>query len=277
MPTAKLALPAVKLAVWSDPPPEAGGDVGEGGLDLRPAGGGEALAGRGTHLQRRETLLGSLPWSFRWAAASASSNGRCSTRKAAVFGQDVGQGFAGRGRPDGEGHDELVAGDHPVLQGQQPEEQVARGVVASWHRLGSRPPAASVASCRDASSDAVVDMTKERAGGYYKRSDMAEVSELDARKTASPRALTAAPARCVSGSKPRSQLRCSSKSPKTEAIHLSPGRQSAHHLHRLDPKEPGQDLRRWQTTLPRGRPSRSSSTSAAACVSCGTSDRPSTE
>jgi hypothetical protein len=60
----------------------------------------------------------------------------------ALLGQEVGQGLPGGGRPDGEGHDELVAGNHPVLQGQQTEEQVAGRVVWSRHRLGSRTPAA---------------------------------------------------------------------------------------------------------------------------------------
>ena len=57
----------------------------------------------------------------------------------ALLGQQVGQGLARRGGPGGEGQDELVAGDQAVLQGEQAEEQVARGVVTSWHRGGSRP------------------------------------------------------------------------------------------------------------------------------------------
>jgi hypothetical protein len=37
----------------------------------------------------------------------------------ALFGEQLGEGLTRRGRPDGEGHDELVAGDHPVLECQQ--------------------------------------------------------------------------------------------------------------------------------------------------------------
>ena len=55
----------------------------------------------------------------------------------ALLGQEDGQGLARRGGPGGEGQDELVAGDQGILEGEQAEEQVARGVVTSWHRVGS--------------------------------------------------------------------------------------------------------------------------------------------
>ena len=49
----------------------------------------------------------------------------------ALLGEQRGQGLARRGGPGGEGQDELVAGDQGVLQREQAEEQVARGVVTS--------------------------------------------------------------------------------------------------------------------------------------------------
>ena len=78
----------------------------------------------------------------------------------ALLGEEVGQGLARRGGPDGEGRDELIAVDHPVLERQQTEEQVAGRVIASWHRLDSRPLAAGVATCVEAQSNVVTDTAR---------------------------------------------------------------------------------------------------------------------
>jgi hypothetical protein len=53
--------------------------------------------------------------------------------------QEVGHRPVAGGVPDGEGGDELVAGGHSDLEGEQTEEEVAGRGVSSAHRYRSRP------------------------------------------------------------------------------------------------------------------------------------------
>ena len=96
----------------------------------------------------------------------------------ALLGQELGQGFPGAGSPEAKGHDELVAGDHPVLQGQQTEKHIAEQVITPWHQLTSRPLAASFATCLEARSH-VVKRHGAEGRAHDKRFGLTSGSESD--------------------------------------------------------------------------------------------------
>ncbi|MFO0950013.1 MAG: hypothetical protein U0835_02450 [Isosphaeraceae bacterium] len=115
-----------------------GPHVREGGLDLGPAGAGEAFAGGGVQLDRGERLLGVAVVRVEVLGdegVEQAAAGRC---EGALFRQQVGERPVGT-RPGAEGGDELVAGHHPGVQGEQAEKQVARGGVASRHEAAPGP------------------------------------------------------------------------------------------------------------------------------------------
>ena len=148
----------------------AAADMVERGLDLRATGGGEALACRAVHAEGREAPLGVTPVELDVCVGQSVEQGPVLGVEGALLGQEVGQGFPGGGRPDGEGHDELVASHHPVLQRQQTEEQIAWGIVVLRHRFGSRTPAACEATCTDALADLGADTARRGPLHIIKRS-----------------------------------------------------------------------------------------------------------
>jgi hypothetical protein len=121
-------------------------DVGERGLDDGAAGSCQALAGRAVQVEGREALLGVAAVEPEVRVDQGVEQGTVLGAQRALVGEPLGQRPALRARPGAEGEHELVARDHPVLERQQAEQKIAWGVVASWHREGSRPPAAGVAT-----------------------------------------------------------------------------------------------------------------------------------
>ena len=123
---------------------------GEGRLDLgvaerRP--GSRGSSGRRGSAAR--LFSASPPCFFRCRATSASTAARCVGVEVAAVDEVVGQraGTLSRG-PGLEGGDELALVDQAVLQGEQPEEQVAVGggaaMVRSSRSLGQRRSAAII-------------------------------------------------------------------------------------------------------------------------------------
>jgi hypothetical protein len=115
-----------------------GADVGEGGLVLGPDGDGEELAGRWVDVEGGEALLGIAAVEFQVGVGQGIEQGSVLGPQGPLLGHHVGQRLARRGSPGAEGGDELVTGDHAVLEGEQAKEEIAGRVVASRHG-GSLP------------------------------------------------------------------------------------------------------------------------------------------
>ena len=94
-------------------------------------GGAEALAGGAVDVERGEAPLGVAAVELQVGFDQGVQQRTVLGPQGALLGEQRGQGLARRGGPGGEGQDELVAGDQGVLQREQSEEQVARGVVTS--------------------------------------------------------------------------------------------------------------------------------------------------
>jgi hypothetical protein len=93
----------------------AGPDVGEGGLDVRIVDARQAVTDRAPEVECREAL-------FRVAAVGRQVLGREGVEQAAaglgkrpLLDEKVGHRLASSDGPDGEGGDELVRCDHPIL------------------------------------------------------------------------------------------------------------------------------------------------------------------
>jgi hypothetical protein len=108
----------------------------------------QALAGRAVQVEGREALLGVAAVEVEVRVDQGVEQGTVLGAQCALVGEPLGQRPALRARPGAKGGDQLIAGDQAVLKGKQSEEQVARGVVASRHRFGSRSPVGA-ATCAD--------------------------------------------------------------------------------------------------------------------------------
>ena len=78
----------------------------------------------------------SPPWSLSCFSAIAGQERSALGVDRAAIDEDLGQGLPLGPRPGAEGGDELVLVDQADLQREQPEEQVARRLVASGHGVG---------------------------------------------------------------------------------------------------------------------------------------------
>ncbi len=108
---------------------------------------GEALGGDEAHVERRQAPTGIAAMGRKVLLRQRLEQFPPPRRQGVLFDQQVGHRSPRRSGPDAEGGDELGLVDHPVLQRQQAEEQVAQGVIMCRHSLGSRPRRAMMRSC----------------------------------------------------------------------------------------------------------------------------------
>jgi hypothetical protein len=113
--------------------------VMEGGVDRGVAQPRQALAGRTAGGERGQALLGVIAVELQVRRDQPLQEAAVGDVEGALFDQDVGQGpVLGEG-PGPEGGDQLRLVDHPVLEREQPEQEVVRGVGAAGHGGDSGP------------------------------------------------------------------------------------------------------------------------------------------
>ena len=111
----------------------AGPDAGQAGLDVGVCDPGQPLAGRAAKLERRQGPLGVAAVAVEVSLGQRVQHRAVGRRDGALVHQKAGQRLARGGRPGSKSGDELVAADHPVVQGEQAEEEVAVRVIAAGH------------------------------------------------------------------------------------------------------------------------------------------------